>query len=84
MPDIPPPPPPPPRRSPSKRHGSDRYILRLYRNDSADVQVYTHVKHAWWQAGNTVLAILHYNDDRTYRYVYWLREKIDWYSMELE
>lgn len=75
---------PPQPRPPRRREPDERLVVRVYRNDSSDVQVYEHVKHCWWSAGNSVLTILHYYDNGSHRYVNILRERIDWYSVEQE
>lgn len=59
----------------------DRYTVRLYLRDSADPQVYDGVKHVWWQAHATVLAVLQVFDDGTYRYLYWPREAMTFYQV---
>lgn len=61
-------------------HGT-LYQVRVYLDGANDIQVYDNVKHVWYKAGNTVLVILHYYDETTYRYVSYMRERIVWYSI---
>lgn len=61
-----------------------RWIVRVYLTDAHDPQVYEHVKHIWWQAGYTILTIMHYYDDGTHRYVSIPRERINHYTTAQE
>jgi hypothetical protein len=64
-------------------HGT-LYTVRVYLDGANDIQVYDNVKHVWFKANSTVLVILHYYDEKTYRYVSIMRERVVWYSMMLQ
>lgn len=54
--------------------------LTLYRDDSTTQVVFERVKHFFWTAGNTVLTIAQYSEDReTHHYIHWPRERICWF-----
>lgn len=57
------------------------YKCRVYLDNANDIQVYDNVKHVWFKANNTVMVILHYYDEKHYRYVSIMRERVVWYSM---
>lgn len=61
-----------------------RFIVRIYLLDSMDPQVYEHVKHCWWQAGNTILTVMHYLEDGSHRYVSFPRERLGHYTIVRE
>lgn len=65
-------------------HDSDRWVVRLYLHGAGESQVYKNVKHIWWSAGNTVLTLLQYYDDGSWRYVHWPREQVWYYTRTLE
>lgn len=70
------------RVGPSQVLPNDRYTVRLYLNHSADAQVFDNVKHVWVQAGTGVLVILQmFDDDETYRYMYWPMTAILWWQV---
>lgn len=70
----------------NSRHAqdSDRWIIRLYFHGGVEPQVYKNIKHIWWSAGNTVLTMLQYYEDETWRYVNWPREQVWYYTRTLE
>ena len=70
-----------PLPKPSSLGHGQLYTCRIYLDGVNDINVYDNVKHVWWKAGNTVLCILHYYDEKTYRYVNILRERVVWYSI---
>jgi len=61
-------------------HGT-LYKCRVYLDGANDPQVYDNVKHVWFKANNTVMVILHYYDEKTYRYISLMRERVVWYSL---
>lgn len=61
-----------------------RWIIRIFMDGGGDPQIYTNVKHVWWTAGNTVLTLLQYYDDGSYRYVNWPRERVYHYTRTLD
>jgi hypothetical protein len=63
---------------------SSWWIVRVYLTGAGEAQVYTRVKHVWWSAGNTVLTILHYYEDGSFRYVNWPRENVHYYTRTLD
>ena len=70
-----------PDPKPSDINHGTLYKVRLYLDGVNDVQVYDNVKHVWFKAGNSVLVILHFYNEQTYRYVCILRERVVWYSI---
>lgn len=56
--------------------------LTIYRDDSTVQVVYARVKSAFWTAGNTVLVIAQYTDEKNsgHRYIHWLRERLCWFK----
>ena len=64
----------------SVRHG-DRYVVRVYTDESVDPHVYTEAKHVWHKNGGALLVILHYLDDGTFRYVCWPTCRIAWFQV---
>ena len=61
-------------------HGT-LYKCRVYMDGANDIQVYDNVKHVWFKANNTVMVILHYYDEKNYRYISIMRERVVWYSL---
>lgn len=58
--------------------------ITLYRDDSTIQVVYSTVKAAFWTAGNTVLVISQYTDEKCtiHRYIHWPRERFCWFKDE--
>lgn len=58
--------------------------LTIYRDDSTVQVVYEGVKHFFWTANNTVLAIAQITDKTTgaHRYIHWPRERFCWFKDE--
>lgn len=56
--------------------------LTLYRDDSTTQVIYSQVKHFFWLANNTVLAIAVYSNDTgdDHHYVHWPRERFCWFK----
>lgn len=55
--------------------------LTIYRDDSTTQVVYENVKHFFWTANNTVLAIAQYTDtDGSHHYIHWPRERLCWFK----
>lgn len=67
---------------PCETPSDQAYEVRLYLKDEIDPQVYERVKHVFWQAGYSVLVIVQYKPDGTFRCVNKLREEISWYGVE--
>jgi hypothetical protein len=65
------------------QHG-DRYVVRIYTDESLDPHVYNAVKHVWHKNGGRLLVVLHYLDDGSYRYVCWPTERIAWFQVTPE
>lgn len=70
------------RAGPSQVRPADRYCVRIYLQHSVDPQLFDNVKHAWVQADTDVLVILQmFDDDETYRYVYWPMDRLLWWQV---
>lgn len=63
---------------------SDRWVIRVYFEGAGEPQVYENIKHVWWSAGNTVLTILQYYSDGSFRYINWPREQVWYYTRSLQ
>lgn len=61
-----------------------RWVVRVYLISGGDPQVYENVKHMWWSANYTVLELLHYYPDGSYRYENWPREHVYHYTRTLD
>lgn len=56
------------------------HTIEIYRDDTTTKVVYENVKHWFWTAGNTVLVISQYTDDKGgHQYICWPRERICWF-----
>ena len=60
--------------------------ITLYRDDSTTQVVYDRVKHVFWTANNTVLAIARYkeNSESDHYYIHWPRERFCWFKDDPE
>jgi hypothetical protein len=58
--------------------------ITIYRNDSTAKVVIEHVKHFFWEAGNTILVIAQLDKpgQKAHHYIHWPREQISWFKDE--
>lgn len=58
--------------------------LTLYRDDSTTQVVFENVKHFFWLANNTVLAIAQFTGGPKgeHKYIHWPRERFCWFKDE--
>jgi hypothetical protein len=60
------------------------WTLKVYRDDSTTPVVYEDVKHVFWTADNTVLAIAQFTNgpgQEAHHYIHWPRERVCWYRL---
>lgn len=71
-------------QKPSNAFHGDRYVVRIYCDNSQDTHVYVRVKHVWFKNKGKTLCILHYFPDGSYRYVMFRFADVIWYQITPE
>lgn len=65
---------------PCQTPNDQAYEVRVYLVGEIDPQIYTRVKHIFWQ--RNVLVIVQYKPNGSFRYVNWTEKQVSWYGVE--